>query len=127
MILIVEDNTVFRTSLKEVLSRRFPHETILEASDGKEALERVDTLAPSLVFMDIRLPGANGLELTRTITKNYRDIVVIVLTSHDLPEYRDAAYRSGASHFLTKGIATSEEIMTLVESTLSTMPAEARA
>lgn len=127
MILIVEDNTVFRTSLKEVLSRRFPHETILEASDGKEALERVDTLAPSLVFMDIRLPGANGLELTRTITKNYRDIVVIVLTSHDLPEYRDAAYRSGASYFLTKGIATSEEIMTLVESTLSMMPAEARA
>jgi len=127
MILIVEDNTVFRTSLKEVLSRRFPRVTIREASDGKEALERMDVNAPSLIFMDIRLPGANGFDVTRAIKKICRDAVVVVLTSHDLPEYRDAAYKSGASHFLTKGTATSEEITSLVEKALSAMPAEARA
>lgn len=114
--LIVEDNAIFRRSLKEVLRTRFPAMAIEEAGDGKEALSKVQTFLPDLIFMDIKLPGENGLELTRKIKSRDQSKVVIVLTSYDLPEYREAAYQSGANYFFTKGLATGDEIMDLVES-----------
>ncbi len=64
-ILIVEDNAAFRRLLKQILSLRFPSMDIEEASNGSEALRKIGTINPDLVFMDIRLPGANGLDLTR--------------------------------------------------------------
>jgi DNA-binding NarL/FixJ family response regulator len=117
--LIVEDNATFRQSLRELLSVRFPFMSIEEAVDGKEALSKVNTSVPDLIFMDIKLPGTNGLELTKKIKANHEKIEVIVLTSYDLPEYREAAYRSGASYFFTKGTATSDEITMVVNSILS--------
>ena len=115
-ILIVEDNTSFRRILKEILLRRFPGMAVEDAGEGNEAIQKVKTFTPDLVFMDIRLPGENGLELTRRIKKDYPGITVIVLTSYDLPEYREAAQKYGANYFLTKGLSTEEEIVTLVES-----------
>jgi len=117
--LIVEDNATFRQSLRELLSVRFPSMCIEEAVDGKEALLKLDSNVPDLIFIDIKLPGANGLELTKKIKANHQNIEVIVLTSYDLPEYREAAYRSGASYFFTKGTATSDEITMVVNSILS--------
>lgn len=119
MILIVEDNASFRQSLKELLSVRFPSARIEEAIDGQEALLKVNSSIPDLIFMDIRLPGINGLELTKTIKASHPNITVICLTSYDLPEYREAAYRSGATHFFTKGTATGDEIAMVVNSLLS--------
>jgi DNA-binding NarL/FixJ family response regulator len=69
--------------------------------------------------MDIRLPGENGLEISRRITSGDWAGTLIILTSYDLPEYRDAAFQSGASYFLTKGTATSNEIVALIESVVS--------
>ena len=117
--LIVEDNATFRQSLRELLSAHFPSMSIEEAADGKEALLKVGLSVPNLVFMDIKLPGINGLELTKKIKAAHQRIEVIVLTSYDLPEYREAAYRSGASHFFTKGTASSDEITMVVNSILS--------
>ena len=114
--LIVEDNASFRRILKDILLRRFPGMPVEEAAEGTEALQKVAVLPPDLVFMDIRLPGENGLELTRRIKKDYPGITVIVLTSYDLPEYREAAHKYGADHFLTKGTSTEDEIVTLVNS-----------
>jgi DNA-binding NarL/FixJ family response regulator len=116
--LIVEDNAIFRGSLKQILASRFPTMSIHEAADGHEALRKVDEIVPDLIFMDIRLPGTNGLELTRNIKRDNREVVVVILTSYDLPEYRDAAIMSGANYFLTKGTATSDDIMAIVESVL---------
>ena len=117
--LIVEDNATFRQSLKELLTIRFPSMSIEEAVDGKEALSKLDSNLPDLIFIDIKLPGTNGLELTKRIKANHQSIEVIVLTSYDLPEYREAAYRCGASYFFTKGTATSDEITMVVNSILS--------
>ena len=114
--LIVEDNASFRRILKEILLRRFPGMAVEDAGEGNEAIQKVKTFTPDLVFMDIRLPGENGLELTGRIKKDYPGITVIVLTSYDLPEYREAAQKYGANYFLTKGLSTEEEIVTLVES-----------
>jgi DNA-binding NarL/FixJ family response regulator len=118
-ILIVEDNTSFRYSLKELLAAQFPLIPIEEAGDGDEAMQKFDSFHPDLVFMDIKLPGESGLELTRKMKLRYPEMKVVVLTSYDLPEYREAAARNGANQFLVKGTSTREEILKLVESLLT--------
>ncbi len=115
-VLLVEDNSTFRKSLREMLVLRFPGIEIGEASDGEEALQELENTNPDLIFMDIRLPGRNGLEVTRIIKEANSEVEVVILTSYDIPEYREAAFRSGASHFFTKGNAGSDEIANFVRS-----------
>jgi DNA-binding NarL/FixJ family response regulator len=91
---------------------------IIEAADGTEAFQKIDPHAPNLVFMDIELPGENGLALTRKFKADYPEIIIIILTSHNLPEYLEAATRCGADFFLSKGSGTTDEIFELVKSIL---------
>jgi DNA-binding NarL/FixJ family response regulator len=79
----------------------------------------VETFTPDLIFVDIRLPGENGLELTRKIRGRDRSVPIIILTSYDLPEYREAAKEYQANHFLSKGSVNRENILTLVQSVFS--------
>jgi DNA-binding NarL/FixJ family response regulator len=118
--LLVEDNLTFRQSLKEMLNCRFPAMRLQEAGDGTQALEMVNSSPPDLIFMDIKLPGANGLDLTKQIKAVHKQIVVIVLTSYDIPEYREAAMKCGANFFFTKGSTSSDELSSVVRSVLTT-------
>jgi DNA-binding NarL/FixJ family response regulator len=86
-----------------------------EAENGEEAMQKVEDSLPHLVFMDIKLPDENGLEITRKIKARHSNIRVIILTSYDLPEYREAADQYGADYFLAKGSSSREEIMALVD------------
>lgn len=117
--LIVEDNAPFRQSLREMLREQFPTMGVAEAEDGEDALVKIEKLAPHLVFMDIKLPGQSGLEVTKEIKARYSGIIVIILTSYDLPEYREAAKNYGADYFLSKGSSSREEILALVDSILA--------
>ncbi len=117
-VLLVEDDGHFRKILRQQLSQWFPTITIEEASSGEEAMEKIGSLNPQLVFMDIRLPGESGLKLTERLKAKYPASNVIILTSHDLPEYRQAAMACGASHFFVKGTSDGSEIKSLVESLL---------
>ena len=112
--MLVEDSTSFRQVVKNNLQDQFPSMNIIEAADGVEAFQKIDPHPPNLIFMDIRLPGENGLELTRKIKADYPDIIIIILTSHDSPEYREAATRNKANYFFSKGLTGSDEISTLV-------------
>jgi DNA-binding NarL/FixJ family response regulator len=114
--LIVEDNVSFRQALLEILAKRFPLMSIEEAGNGEEAFQNIGLQVPDLIFMDIKLPGENGLQLTQKIKTKYPKVVVTILTSYDFPEYREAGYRYGANHFIVKGSSTNEEILSLVES-----------
>jgi len=117
--LIVEDSQFFLQLLKETLHSRFPSMEVIEARDGEEALQKIDSSCPDIIFMDVKLPGENGLELTKKIKADCPEMVIVILTSYDLPEYREAASRHGADYFLSKGTATKEQILTLVESIIS--------
>jgi YesN/AraC family two-component response regulator len=117
--LIVEDSAIFRHLLKETIHSQFPKMEVSEASDGEEALQKIKTLTPDLIFMDIKLPGKSGLELTKAIKAQYPDIVIIILTSYDTLEYREAASRYKADFFLSKGSSTREGILSVVKSILS--------
>jgi DNA-binding NarL/FixJ family response regulator len=117
--LIVEDSAFYRQLLNEALHSRFPSMDISEAKDGEDALKKVDALSPDLIFMDIKMPGESGLELTKKIKKQHPEIIIIMLTAYDMPEYREAAYQNKADYFLSKGSTSREDILTLVESILS--------
>jgi DNA-binding NarL/FixJ family response regulator len=117
--LIVEDSSFYRQLLAEALHSRFPSMDISEAKDGEEAIKKVDALSPDLVFMDIKMPGESGLEITKKIKNLHPNIIIIILTAYDIPEYREAAYQNRADYFLSKGSTSREDILTLVESILS--------
>jgi len=116
--MLVEDNTSYRQVVKNDLQSQFPSMNIIEAADGVEAFQKIDSHPPNLIFMDISLPGENGLELTRMIKADYPDTIIMILTSHDLPEYREAATRVKADYFLSKGSITTNEVVKLVRSIL---------
>jgi DNA-binding NarL/FixJ family response regulator len=116
--MLVEDNSSFRQLVKINLQDQFPSMDIIEAADGIEAFQKIDPHPPNLIFMDIKLPGENGFELTRKIKTDYPDIIIIILTSHDLPEYREAASRCKADYFLSKGSIATDEVFKLVKSIL---------
>ncbi len=113
--MLVEDNSLFRSVFKEGLKSRFPSMAIIEAADSGEAMQEIGSLPPQLIFMDIRLPGENGLELARRIKTDHPEITIVIFTSHNFPEYREAAFRYKADYFLSKSSVATEEIFKLVK------------
>jgi DNA-binding NarL/FixJ family response regulator len=123
-VLIVEDNPTFRQTLRGLLDTRFPFLLCEEAGEGEEAQTKVSEFLPELIFMDIKLPGESGLELTKKIKSSHPEIIIIILTNYDLPEYRDVAMRNGADYFLSKGSSNTQDIMSLVESVVCNVNAK---
>jgi DNA-binding NarL/FixJ family response regulator len=113
-ILIVDDNVRFRDMLKAMLQSAFPLSRVTTAPEGATALRMIGEKEPDVIFMDIRMPGKNGLVLTGEIKQRNKDIVIIVLTNLDTSEYREAAMAKGADFFLSKETARAEEIQELV-------------
>ncbi|MGO9019291.1 MAG: response regulator transcription factor [Syntrophobacteraceae bacterium] len=117
-VLIVENNDFFRRSFKEILRMYIPSLSVAESADGSDALTKINESFPDVVFMDIRLPGKNGLDLTREIKGHHPDLVVSIFTSYDLPEYRKIAEEYGADHFLLKDALTGAEIAAMVKAVI---------
>jgi len=118
-ILIIDPNVPFRQSLKKVLINRFPFVAIEEAADGEEAMDRLVSYHPNLIFLEIHLPAETGLELASRIKADHLDIIIIILTSYDLPEYQTAAKQLGVEHMVPKDDWTGEDMIALVRSILS--------
>jgi DNA-binding NarL/FixJ family response regulator len=116
--LIVEDNASFRKMLKEKLQILSPSMVIDEAAEGNEALQKVDALKPDLIFMDIRLPGESGIQLTQKIKARYPNTKIVILTSYDSLEYREAAIRSGGICYFPKDSLDFVQIEKLIKSLL---------
>ncbi|OQX26808.1 MAG: hypothetical protein BWK80_08490 [Desulfobacteraceae bacterium IS3] len=112
--LLVEDSKTFRQTFKAALCRRFTTMLVEEAADGTQAIEKISSFQPDLVFMDIRLPGKSGIEITEMIKACHPEIRVIILTEYDLPEYRTAAQESGADDFIPKGSLNLSDIEEMI-------------
>ena len=113
--ILVEDNQEFRRCLRKILCTHYPFIQVIEAENEEEVMREIDHVPPDLIFMDIHLPGKNGLQLTQEIKSRYPNIVVIVLTDYDLPEYQETAHRSGANYFVSKD-SSMADFFALVES-----------
>jgi len=117
--LIVEDNQRFSETLRGALQAQFPFLRLEQAANVREALCSIESMQPDLIISDLGLPDGNGLGLTRSIRAAGIQSAIIILTSHDLPEYRDAALSSGADHFMTKGSVSIADIFSVIRSILS--------
>lgn len=103
-LLLVDDHEVVRLGLKALLEHH-PHlEVVGEAANSKETLEKIETLKPDIVLLDIRLPGISGIEVCEEITQKYPDVRVIILTSYAEDEMLFSAIRAGASGYVLKQI-----------------------
>jgi len=112
-ILLVDDHEVVRLGLKALLEHHPQFEVVAEASTAKEALEQTARHLPDIVLMDIRLPGASGIEACEEITKSYTDTRVIMLTSYAEDEMLFSAIRAGASGYVLKQIGGDDLIRAL--------------
>lgn len=112
-ILLVEDNVPFRQAFKDALLSQFPTLQVEEASEGVRALEILQEYHPQLVFMDINLPGENGLTITTKIKQLDPVTKVVILTAHDTDEYRQAAKSAGTSGFVVKSSLNMPAILAL--------------
>ena len=114
-LLIVDDHAVLRDALRALLSLSEDIEIVGEASDGTEAIEKVQELEPDVVVMDLGMPKMDGLEATRRISKKYPRVKVLVLTQHDNKEYILSAIKAGASGYVPKK-ALGAELMSAIRS-----------
>jgi DNA-binding NarL/FixJ family response regulator len=101
------------------LESKFPALEVNEAIDGEDAFGQMREHLPDLVLMDIRLPGENGLKLTRRIKDLYPKVVVIIFTGYDLPEYRKAAFENGAAFFLSKKSLHDKKLIGVINAILT--------
>lgn len=106
--LLVEDNLNYRGVLKSALLNRFNDLETREAAGENDALIIVDSYGPDLIIMDIDLEdGANGLDLTKKIKFEHPGVVVVILSQHDIPEYRSIAQQNGADFYFSKSTSLS--------------------
>jgi two-component system response regulator YesN len=117
-ILIIEDSALIRHSFMDIVRRQFPSVSVEEARDEKEAIEKVQALRPSLIFMDIKVPGGNGLYLCKKIKSQFPTTTIAMITPYDLPEYREAAVAWGANFFLSKCCSSRKEIVEVAQSVI---------
>jgi DNA-binding NarL/FixJ family response regulator len=107
-VLIVDDHTLVRAGIRALLSLAADIEVIGEASNGREALEKIRQNIPDVVLMDLAMPVMGGLETTRRIRKEFPSVQVVVLTQYDDNEYVIPVIEAGARGFVTKMAAFSE-------------------
>jgi DNA-binding NarL/FixJ family response regulator len=103
-IMIVDDHEVVRLGLKDLLSHHTGFQVVAEARTAKEAIEKADIYLPDVILMDIRLPGASGIEACQAIKQVHPEIKIIMLTSYEEDEMLFAALRAGAETYLLKQI-----------------------
>lgn len=96
-ILIVDDEVHIRDSLNEHLSLRLECE-IVEATNGYEAIERLENNNIDLILLDIKMPGISGMEVIQKAKEISRDIAIIVITKLDSSKFADEIKRLGADY-----------------------------
>jgi NarL family two-component system response regulator LiaR len=107
-ILIVDDHSVVRQGLRMFLSLDPDLEVVGEASNGQEAIEKVEKLNPDVVLMDLLMPVMDGITATQTIRRDYSDSEVIALTSVLEDASVVNAVRAGAIGYLLKDTQADE-------------------
>jgi DNA-binding NarL/FixJ family response regulator len=112
-VLLVDDHTVLRAGLEALLSLEADLDVIGMVGTGEEGIERVRSLRPDVVVMDLGMPGMGGLEATRQITALGTGAHVLILTSHAEEEYLLPVLEAGASGFVRKTSAD-EDLITAI-------------
>ena len=104
-VLVVDDQALFREALVTLLEVRPEIEVVGEAGDGASALDRVPTVRPDVVLMDLHMPVLDGIGTTRRLRVEHPDVSILALTTFDDDEDVFAALRAGAVGYLLKDVS----------------------
>jgi two-component system, NarL family, invasion response regulator UvrY len=95
-IMITDDHSVIRRTLREWLREEFPGIRVVENSSGEAALEMLASEPPpEIVLMDFHLPGRSGITVIKQIKEDYPDLPVVMLTIQEDKQYREKALEAG--------------------------------
>jgi DNA-binding NarL/FixJ family response regulator len=112
-VVLVEDHEIVRHGLKVLLDGDPQVSVIGEASNGAEALKKLDSIKPDLLVMDMNMPVMNGLECTRLVKKQYPDIKVLILSMLDHESYLIDMLDAGADGYILKNSSREELIFAI--------------
>jgi DNA-binding NarL/FixJ family response regulator len=107
-VLIVDDHPVTRDGLRAALGTAEDVEVVGEAASGEEAITAVAEHNPDIVFMDVRMPGMNGIEATRAIRQDHPDTRVVLFTVDESRASIAEAIQAGVSGYLLKDVGVDE-------------------
>jgi len=107
-VVLADDHPIVRAGIRSELERIPGVVIVAEANDGRSAISIVETHQPDVVFMDISMPGLNGLEAASRINKAFPSVKIVILSRHENEEYFWQALRSGACGYLLKKAAVEE-------------------
>ncbi|MFL4910302.1 response regulator [Streptomyces sp. MMS24-I2-30] len=112
-VLLADDEALLRMAFTTVLDAQPDMRPVGGAADGDEAVRLARQLRPDVVVMDVRMPGADGIEATRRIIRVSPQSRVLILTTFDLDAYAFAGLKAGASGFLLKNVRP-ESLLTAI-------------
>ncbi len=112
-VLVVDDRRVSRSSIQTILSQEERIRIIGEASDGEEALRKVDELRPDVVLMDVQMPRMDGITATRSIRSKHRGVAVVGLSVSAASDTTRAMRTAGAADHLLKEVGPAELAMAI--------------
>lgn len=112
-ILIVDDHPIFRKGLSAVIHEQPDLNVCGEADNAKNALDAMRKFHPDIALVDISLPGANGIELTKMMLAENPRLIVLILSMHDESLYAMRALRAGASGYVMKAEALTHVVTAL--------------
>lgn len=106
--LVVDDHALHREGTRRILEQHPDIEVVADADCGEAAVQLVEDLRPSVVLLDMRLPGINGIETTRRIHSLDPGVRILVVTAYDDDEYVRGAVQAGAAGYLSKAASGRE-------------------
>lgn len=112
-IVLADDHVVVRDGLRRLLEEQDDLEVVGETGDGLEVVGLVGKLGPDVVVLDIMLPGLNGAEVARQISKQWPDTAILMLSMHADESYVLGSLKNGARGYVVKS-APSEELIDAV-------------
>ena len=101
-VFIVDDHTMFREGMKQLIDREADLTVCGDAASGDEALGSIPGLKPDLVIVDLSLSGSTGLDLIKTLRSLYPALPVLVVSMHEETLYAERALHAGASGYVMK-------------------------
>ena len=112
-ILIVDDEVDFAKGIARQITAAFPECSVELAHSGQAGLAALETFAPHVMLLDLRLPGMDGHEVLHQVKARHPDVSVVILTGHGTVATAVSALRSGAWDFLTKPVRGEDLIRSL--------------
>ena len=110
-VLIVDDSSVIRRSLRVFIERNTEWQVCGEAENGKIAVQKVQELHPHLVILDLSMPVMNGLEAARQITRIAPTVAMVMFTMHVNPQLRSDAQAVGIQDVVSKSEGIEDHLL----------------